>query len=183
MDAHQHNSAEHEIELNISAVKPFLRRMALVSKRYAEREEAQKGVDALLFGINKASGKKQQDKRTASLKDAISRLVEAERKFSGYREPTTGKAPSPDERIAELEFQLEEQRCLNAEIRAQYRIQIEEMKHSFAEIKTKMIGMIDERRQRDARLAALQERIRRTPGQFVSRNSPLGDLGKEEAGF
>ncbi len=165
---------EHHIELDTHAIKPFLRCMARISRRYHDRDEAQKNVDAHLNVIKKAAGKNRIGKHVEVLRKHISHLVSSEKILAGQRIASGDEGRMLGERVAELESLLDSERQKNIIIKAEHKRHVGEMKKAFADIKSKMLEMIDERRKREERLALLQQRIRRSGQPMPPREMPVG---------
>jgi len=157
-----HHPVQHPIEVDTRAAMPFVRSMALIGKRYAEREKAQKELGESLAALSKDAGKR-KGKQIDTLRKRILRLAEAERQFAGYRQQSTDDMRELEHQMAELEAQVAEERNRNEFIKTQYRRQVEDMKRTFAHIKSRMLELIEDKRRREDRLEALQERIRRMP--------------------
>lgn len=171
MQNEQPQHSESHIELDTKAVKPFLRAMALVGKRLKDKEDAQKDLDSHIEQMKKgAVTKKKMDSHVSALKDHIANLVKAEKKLAGYKESPKKEEIALNERIIALESQLGEERQKSMLEKARYQKQINEMKATFSQIKTKMLEMIDEKRKREERMALLSQRIRKGAGARMPSN-------------
>lgn len=157
------NPGFEEHHIDTEAVKPFLRSMAIVARRFEEREEAEKRLNSHLDEMQKrATGKKKPDTHVRKLREHIDHLVETERKLAGYKGENKEQTQALEEKITRLEGIITEQQQAFSMEKARYRKQIDEMKSTFAALKEKLLEMIDEKRKRDQRLATLHQHIRRS---------------------
>jgi chromosome segregation ATPase len=147
-----------------SAAKPFVKAMAIVGRKHAERKQAHQLLHAHLEEMKRAAAKKKNiSKHMDKLHEHISNVIQAEKQFAGYDLGSEEKIEELEQRIAELEQQLHtihEQHVVQV---TQYKRTIEDMRRTFASLKTKMIELINDKRERERRMQMLHEKIHQTP--------------------
>jgi chromosome segregation ATPase len=143
-----------------SAAKPFVKAMAVVGKKHEERKRAHNSLEHHLEEMKKASAKKKNiSKHVDELQEHIAHVIQAEKQFAGYDLGTDEKLRELEQEVAMLEQQLQEEHEQHAMQIAQYKHTIDDMKRTFASLKTKMVELINDKRERDRRLQALHEKI------------------------
>jgi len=142
-------------------VKRFMRAMAVVGNKHAQRKEAHEHLEEHLAEIKKASSKKKNISKddVSELHQHIKNVIEAEKDFAGYDMNSEEKVKILRARLAQVEQQLEQEKQKSALQIANYKHTIDDMKRTFASLKTKLIELINEKRERERKLDALHERI------------------------
>ena len=171
------------------AAKPFVKAMAVVGRKHAEREEARRQLNDHIEEMKRISTKKKSiSKHIDELHGHIANVIQAEKQFAGYDLGSEEKVKELGARISDIEEQLGIERAQYAMQTAQYRHTVDDMKKTFASLRTKLVELINDKRERDRRMQALHEKIQQgvpssSPSQFMQPNLPPGfryySIGKE----
>lgn len=169
------------IGVHPKAAVSFVKAMSVVGKKHALREKAHKDLYEHIEEMKAASSKKKNiSNHVDGLQFRIENVIAAEKQFAGYDLGSEEKVRELEERLSLLEQQFTAEREQSAMQIAHYKHTIDDMKKTFASLKTKLIELINERRERDRRMQQLHEKIQQgisTPslqGQSLQSNLPSG---------
>ncbi len=160
------------------AAKSFVKAMAVVGKKHAQREQAHRDLRNHIEVMKRASMRtKNISKHVDELHAHISKVIEAEKQFAGYDLSSEEKVRELEGRISQIEQQLQAEREQHAMQIAHYKHTLDDMKRTFASLKTKLIELINDKRERERRMQQLHEKIQQgisTPSQIQQPTVPPG---------
>ncbi len=162
------------------SAKPFVKAMAVVGRKHAQRQQAHKELREHIEEMKWASSKKKNiSKHVDDLHTHIANVIQAEKQFAGYDLGSEEKVKELETRMSEIEEQLGIEREQHAMQTANYRHTIDDMRKTFASLKTKLVELINDKRERDRRMQQLHEKIQQgvsppSPNQFQQPNLPPG---------
>ena len=164
-----------------SAAKPFVRAMAIVGKKHAQRQQAHKDLREHIEEMEKNSSKKKNTpKHFDELHSHIANVIAAEKQFAGYDLGSEEKVKELEEKLSQIEQQMTAEREQSSMQIAHYKHTIDDMKKTFASLKTKLVELINDKRERDRRMQQLHDKIQQgvsmpaPQNQFQQPNLPPG---------
>jgi len=149
-------------EIDPKAIKPFLKSLLLINKKFSKRDEAKANLHKHIKKVKLISGKgnkKEIAKELNILPDKIIKVTETEKELSTTLH-TGGDIKGLKNRFSDLERQLDLERTDKEKMVANHKDEVLKLTESFKFLKSQLVKLIDEKKAREKRLEKIDKRIK-----------------------
>ncbi|MBL7055969.1 hypothetical protein ISS07_03590 [Candidatus Woesearchaeota archaeon] len=143
--------------IDSDAMKGFVKKLCLVSKRYSEKHNAAKNLDNHL---NKIENKKVSKKEISELQSKINQVLHIEKKILRTSKIESSREQELLKKINQLETDLADAKKERDKVVINNKIQIEELSLSLLSIKTQLDALSEEKRKKEEKFRNIEKKAR-----------------------